>query len=195
MAAALDDLRERGYSEAMVWSLRGQRPRKPFYEAQGFTRDGAERSRSAWAHIPEVRYRRSLEAAAWRPPASTSRHRMRRRLCARSAGRAARRPSHRPVGGPTGSRRTRWSRRWARETGSGSTRRSAGRRASSERGRIRRARAVAGRSMPTRSGIGSPISSCAGAAAVTAQRLVRPDRRHRLALRPLLTLARAEGGR
>jgi hypothetical protein len=31
-----------------------------FYEQAGFTRDGAERTEEAWAHLPEIRYRRSL---------------------------------------------------------------------------------------------------------------------------------------
>ncbi len=31
-----------------------------FYEAHGFTRDGAERTEAAWAHLPEVGYRRPL---------------------------------------------------------------------------------------------------------------------------------------
>ena len=31
-----------------------------FYEAHGFTRDGAERTEEAWADIPQVRYRRAL---------------------------------------------------------------------------------------------------------------------------------------
>jgi GNAT superfamily N-acetyltransferase len=60
MAAALDDLRERGYSEATVWSFADNERANRFYEQHGFTRDGSERTEEAWAHIPEVRYRRSL---------------------------------------------------------------------------------------------------------------------------------------
>jgi GNAT superfamily N-acetyltransferase len=60
MAAALDDLRERGYSEATVWSFAGNERANRFYERHGFRRDGAERTEEAWARIREVRYRRSL---------------------------------------------------------------------------------------------------------------------------------------
>jgi GNAT superfamily N-acetyltransferase len=60
MTAALDDLRKRGYSEATVWSFADNERANRFYERHGFTRDGAERSEEAWAHILEVRYRRSL---------------------------------------------------------------------------------------------------------------------------------------
>ncbi len=60
MDAALDDLRERGYTAAVVWSFADNDPANAFYERMGFTRDGAERSNEAWAHIPEVRYRRNL---------------------------------------------------------------------------------------------------------------------------------------
>jgi ribosomal protein S18 acetylase RimI-like enzyme len=60
MAAALDDLRERGYTEAIVWSFAANDRANAFYEAQGFTRDGAERTEERFADIPSVRYRRSL---------------------------------------------------------------------------------------------------------------------------------------
>ena len=60
MAAALDDLRERGYSEAIVWSFTANDRANAFYEAQGFARDGAERTEERFANIPSVRYRRSL---------------------------------------------------------------------------------------------------------------------------------------
>ena len=60
IAAALDDLRERGYSEAIVWSFAANDRANAFYEAQGFTRDGAERTEDRFADIPSVRYRRSL---------------------------------------------------------------------------------------------------------------------------------------
>jgi ribosomal protein S18 acetylase RimI-like enzyme len=60
MAAALDDLRERGYSEATVWSFADNERANRFYERHGFTRDGSERTEEAWAHIVEVRYRRGL---------------------------------------------------------------------------------------------------------------------------------------
>jgi ribosomal protein S18 acetylase RimI-like enzyme len=60
MAAALDDLRERGYSEATVWSFADNERANSFYERHGFTRDGADRTEETWADILEVRYRRSL---------------------------------------------------------------------------------------------------------------------------------------
>jgi L-amino acid N-acyltransferase YncA len=60
MAAALDDLRERGYSEAMVWSFADNERANRFYESRGFERDGGEKTEGAWAGLLEVRYRRSL---------------------------------------------------------------------------------------------------------------------------------------
>jgi GNAT superfamily N-acetyltransferase len=60
MAAALDDLRERGHSEAIVWSFSANDRANAFYEANGFTRDGGQRTEERFAGIPSVRYRRSL---------------------------------------------------------------------------------------------------------------------------------------
>jgi len=60
MAAALEDLRERGYEVAMLWSFDANDRANAFYEANGFTRDGSERTEEAWAHTLEVRYRRPL---------------------------------------------------------------------------------------------------------------------------------------
>ena len=60
MEAAVDDLRERGYTAAVVWSFGDNGRANAFYERMGFARDGEKRSNDAWAHIPEVRYRRSL---------------------------------------------------------------------------------------------------------------------------------------
>jgi GNAT superfamily N-acetyltransferase len=60
MAAALESLRERGCTEATVWSFAANKRANRFYEAHGFTRDGAERTEETWAHLREVRYRRSL---------------------------------------------------------------------------------------------------------------------------------------
>ena len=60
MAAALDDLRERGCLEATVWSFADNERANRFYERHGFKRDGAERTEEAWGHILEVRYRRAL---------------------------------------------------------------------------------------------------------------------------------------
>jgi ribosomal protein S18 acetylase RimI-like enzyme len=60
MAAALEDLLQRGYEQATVWSFDTNERANAFYEAHGFARDGAERTEEAWAHILEVRYRRDL---------------------------------------------------------------------------------------------------------------------------------------
>jgi GNAT superfamily N-acetyltransferase len=60
MAAALDDLRLRGYAEATVWSFDLNVRANAFYDAQGFARDGATRTEEVWAHLLEVRYRRAL---------------------------------------------------------------------------------------------------------------------------------------
>jgi RimJ/RimL family protein N-acetyltransferase len=60
MAAALDDLRERGYSEATVWSFADNERANRFYESSGFERDGTERTEAEWADIRQVRYRRTL---------------------------------------------------------------------------------------------------------------------------------------
>jgi ribosomal protein S18 acetylase RimI-like enzyme len=60
MAAALADLTGRGYAEATVWSFVANVRANAFYEAHGFTSDGAERAEEAWASILEVRYRRKL---------------------------------------------------------------------------------------------------------------------------------------
>jgi L-amino acid N-acyltransferase YncA len=60
MSAVLDSLRERGCTEATVWSFAANERANRFYEAHGFTRDGAERTEAAWADLLELRYRRSL---------------------------------------------------------------------------------------------------------------------------------------
>jgi ribosomal protein S18 acetylase RimI-like enzyme len=60
MAAGLADLEARGYSEATVWSFADNERANAFYESQGFTRDGAEKTEETWADLVEVRYRRSL---------------------------------------------------------------------------------------------------------------------------------------
>ena len=60
MYAALDDLRERGYSEGVVCSFADNDRANAFYERMDFARDGGERSNEVWANIPEVRYRRRL---------------------------------------------------------------------------------------------------------------------------------------
>ena len=61
MEGALDSLRERGHSTATVWSFAANDRANAFYEALGFTRDGAEDSTGEeWADLPGIRYRRSL---------------------------------------------------------------------------------------------------------------------------------------
>jgi GNAT superfamily N-acetyltransferase len=60
MAAVLDSLRERGCSEATMWSFASNERANAFYERHGFTRDGAQKTEEVWADLLEVRYRRSL---------------------------------------------------------------------------------------------------------------------------------------
>jgi L-amino acid N-acyltransferase YncA len=60
MASVLDSLRERGCTEATVWSFAANERANGFYEAHGFVRDGAGKTEEAWAGLLEVRYRRSL---------------------------------------------------------------------------------------------------------------------------------------
>ena len=60
MEAALDDLRDRRFTAAVVWSFAANDRANAFYERMGFARDGGERATEVWAHIREVRYRRSL---------------------------------------------------------------------------------------------------------------------------------------
>lgn len=43
-----------------MWSFAANEGANAFYESAGFTRDGAEKTEETWAHVPEVRYRRSL---------------------------------------------------------------------------------------------------------------------------------------
>jgi GNAT superfamily N-acetyltransferase len=60
MNAGLDELRDRGHSNAVVWSFAANDRANRFYESCGFTRDGAERTEERFADIPSVRYRRTL---------------------------------------------------------------------------------------------------------------------------------------
>jgi GNAT superfamily N-acetyltransferase len=60
MSAVLDSLRERGCTDATVWSFAANDRANAFYERLGFTRDGAEEPTPDWAGIPGIRYRRSL---------------------------------------------------------------------------------------------------------------------------------------
>ena len=60
MSAALDSLRERGFTEATLWSFEANERANAFYERAGFARDGAVRTEETWAQVPEIRFRRSL---------------------------------------------------------------------------------------------------------------------------------------
>jgi GNAT superfamily N-acetyltransferase len=60
IAAVLDSLRDRGCTEATLWSFAANEPANAFYESVGFTRDGAQKTEESWADVPEVRFRRSL---------------------------------------------------------------------------------------------------------------------------------------
>jgi GNAT superfamily N-acetyltransferase len=60
LSRALEALKERGFSEATVWSFLGNERANAFYEAHGMTRDGARRRQAVWNDIDEVRYRRTL---------------------------------------------------------------------------------------------------------------------------------------
>jgi GNAT superfamily N-acetyltransferase len=60
MPAVLDSLRERGCTEATVWSFAANERANAFYESVGFSRDGSEKTEEVWANLTEVRYRRSL---------------------------------------------------------------------------------------------------------------------------------------
>ena len=58
---ALDNLRSRGYTSAVLWVLEGNQRGIRFYEAAGWTADGA-RATDCWgaASVPRVRYWRAL---------------------------------------------------------------------------------------------------------------------------------------
>jgi len=60
MAGAVAGLPELGFAHATLWSFDANARANAFYEAQGFARDGTERTEEAWAHVLEVRYRRPL---------------------------------------------------------------------------------------------------------------------------------------
>jgi ribosomal protein S18 acetylase RimI-like enzyme len=61
IVAALDDLPRRGYRDVTVWSFADNERANRFYEASGFAPDGAGRTEEAWAHIAELRYRRTVD--------------------------------------------------------------------------------------------------------------------------------------
>jgi GNAT superfamily N-acetyltransferase len=60
MARVLDELAEIGFEEATLWSFEANARANGFYERHGFSRDDAERREEVWAHVLEVRYRRTL---------------------------------------------------------------------------------------------------------------------------------------
>jgi GNAT superfamily N-acetyltransferase len=68
MEAAIEAIRKRGYREAILWMLEGNRRAEGFYERRGWTRDGGRRpaeypgmSFPAGAEIPlEIRFRRPV---------------------------------------------------------------------------------------------------------------------------------------
>jgi hypothetical protein len=69
MDAAIEAMRDRGYREASLWMLEGNRRAEAFYEKRGWTRDGGARRADypGMAYAPEeerpleARFRRSLE--------------------------------------------------------------------------------------------------------------------------------------
>jgi GNAT superfamily N-acetyltransferase len=60
MTRVLERLAERGFEQATLWSFEANARANAFYERHGFERDGGTRTEDAWAHVPEVRYRRTL---------------------------------------------------------------------------------------------------------------------------------------
>ena len=63
-------MRERGYAQAILWMLEGNRRAETFYERLGWHRDGGRRAAQypgitfeAGAEPIEIRFRRSLEAS------------------------------------------------------------------------------------------------------------------------------------
>jgi ribosomal protein S18 acetylase RimI-like enzyme len=62
---ALADLRDRGFTDVVLWVLRGNARGRRFYEKLGFVADGAEKmAKRGDADVPEVRYRRGLSGDA-----------------------------------------------------------------------------------------------------------------------------------
>jgi GNAT superfamily N-acetyltransferase len=61
VAAAREQLRRDGYSEAALWVLDSNARARLFYECDGWAPDGARRTKSTvGAALDEVRYRRRL---------------------------------------------------------------------------------------------------------------------------------------
>ena len=69
LGAAVEAMLERGYGQAILWMLEGNRRAETFYERLGWHRDGGRRAAQypgitfdAAAEPTEIRFRRSLEA-------------------------------------------------------------------------------------------------------------------------------------
>lgn len=61
VAAARRQLSGRGFTEAMLWVLVGNRQAEAFYRADGWAPDGARRTDEVWGvTLDELRYRRAL---------------------------------------------------------------------------------------------------------------------------------------
>ena len=61
LEAALEELRELGFGRAYLWVLEGNAPARAFYEARGFSPDGAGRTEElGGAAVRELRYAASL---------------------------------------------------------------------------------------------------------------------------------------
>jgi GNAT superfamily N-acetyltransferase len=60
MSRSFAGLQEMGFAVVTLWSFATNERANAFYEAQGFTRDGAQRREEVWANLLEVRYRRAL---------------------------------------------------------------------------------------------------------------------------------------
>ena len=64
-AHAVDELRKQGYNQAVLWVLEGNTRARRFYEAAGWTPDGAHKTeeRPGGRHLDEVRYSIALKTA------------------------------------------------------------------------------------------------------------------------------------
>lgn len=63
-AYAVEDLRQRGYAQAVLWVLEGNGRARKFYEAAGWTPDGRHKSeKRPGAVLHEVRYQILFEQA------------------------------------------------------------------------------------------------------------------------------------
>ena len=63
LGAALDEIRARGFRDAILWMLEGNDPAEAFYERRGWRRDGGSRGSRYlpdMEELVEVRFRRSV---------------------------------------------------------------------------------------------------------------------------------------